>query len=88
MKNRIPKEMRIAKNSKQFKQMKRGEFKQHVYSYKDDDKKKESKDQDLEGKINKVKFWTAGIDPNKFSFGFKGLLMIFMVKIWKRYSKI
>lgn len=33
MKNRIPKEMVIARSSKQFREMKRGDFKRHLYQY-------------------------------------------------------
>lgn len=33
MKNRIPKQLTIAKSSKEFKGMQRGDFKRHLYSY-------------------------------------------------------
>ena len=39
MKNRIPKEFVIAKTSKQFKSMKRGDYTYHKYSYVDENKK-------------------------------------------------
>jgi hypothetical protein len=35
MKNRIPKELTIAKSTRQFKDMARGDFKKHVFEYKD-----------------------------------------------------
>ena len=41
MKNRIPKELTITKTSKLFKEMSRGDFKRHCYTYKDGEDEKE-----------------------------------------------
>ena len=37
MKNRIPSELTITKRSREFKDMDRGDYKRHKYSYKADD---------------------------------------------------